>query len=91
MNSPSKPLIEFVENPTHRRAKLVRLTAQGKELMDQTMAAELRWTGRLARNFDKREVEIARDVIRRLTATLADEGLARRLPGSRAARRSSTR
>src|SRR5215472_11921929 len=38
-------LVEFVENPTHRRAKLARLTAKGKKLMDETMAAELKWTG----------------------------------------------
>jgi DNA-binding MarR family transcriptional regulator len=66
-------LIEFVENPSHRRAKLAQLTARGKKLMDETMAAELRWAGWLARNFGEREVEITRDVIRRLTRILADE------------------
>ncbi len=65
-------LIEFVENPTHRRAKLARLTNNGKKLMDETMAAELRFAGRLATNFGEREVEIARDVIRRLTVILKD-------------------
>src|SRR5215469_15141212 len=47
-------LIEFVENPTHRRAKLARLTAKGKMLMDEAMAAELKGAGRLARNFSQR-------------------------------------
>jgi DNA-binding MarR family transcriptional regulator len=72
-------LIEFVENPTHRRAKLARLTARGKKMMDETMASELRWAGRLACNFGEREVEITRDVIRRLTRILADERFARGL------------
>jgi DNA-binding MarR family transcriptional regulator len=80
-------LIEFVENPTHRRAKLARLTAKGKKLMDEAMAAELRWAGRLARNFGEREVEIARDVIRRLTGILTDERLASLLSDQRAAGR----
>ena len=71
-------LIEFVENPTHLRAKLARLTAKGKKMMDETMAAELKWAGRLTRNFGEREVEIARDVIRRLTEILADQNFARR-------------
>jgi DNA-binding MarR family transcriptional regulator len=69
-------LIEFVENPTHRRAKLARLTARGKKLMDEAMAAELKWAGRIARNFNDREVAIARKVIRRLTGILADEKIA---------------
>jgi DNA-binding MarR family transcriptional regulator len=71
-------LVEFVENPTHRRAKLARLTAKGKKLMDEAMGAELKWAGRMARNFSEREVEIAREVIRRLTAILADERLVAR-------------
>jgi DNA-binding MarR family transcriptional regulator len=54
-------LIEFVENPTHQRAKLARLTAKGEKMMKETMTTELRWAGRLARNFGEREVEIARE------------------------------
>jgi DNA-binding MarR family transcriptional regulator len=80
-------LIEFVENPTHRRAKLARLTMKGRKLMDKTMAAELGWAGRLATNFAEREVEIARDVIRRLTIILKDERFTRPLSDQRAPRR----
>jgi DNA-binding MarR family transcriptional regulator len=79
-------LLEYVENPTHRRAKLARLTAQGKKLMDETMAAELRWAGRLARAFGEQEVEIARDVIQRLTRILADESFTRTLLGPHGSR-----
>jgi len=79
-------LIEFVENPTHRRAKLARLTAAGKKIMDEAMAAELRLAARLARQFEEREVEIARDLIRRLTGILADESFKRHLSDQRVAR-----
>jgi len=80
-------LIEFVENPTHRRAKLARLTAEGKQLMDEAMAAELKLAGRLAHNFSDREVEIAREVIQRLTVILTDERLAPLLSDQRTTRR----
>jgi len=83
-------LIEFVENPTHRRAKLAQLTPKGKKMMDETMAAELKWANRLTRNFGEREVEIARDVIRRLTEILADQSFARRLSDQLTVRRKST-
>src|SRR5215471_3096161 len=76
-------LIEFVENPTHRRAKLARLRAAGKKIMDEAMAAELRLAARLARQFEEREVEIARDLIRRLTGILADESFKRHLSDQR--------
>jgi DNA-binding MarR family transcriptional regulator len=76
-------LVEFVENPTHRRAKLARLTAKGKKLMDEAMGAELKWAGRMARNFSEREVEIAREVIRRLSAMFADERLVARFTDQR--------
>lgn len=81
-------LIEYIENPTHRRAKLARLTAQGKRIMDKAMAAELGWAGRLARYFEEREVAAARDLIRRLTTMLAAESVARRLTNHRAVRAS---
>src|SRR5215469_7807016 len=80
-------LIEFVENPTHRRAKLARLTAEGKQLMDEAMAAELKLAGRLAHNFSERNVEIAREVIQRLTVILTDERLAPLLSDQRTTRR----
>jgi len=66
-------LIEFVANPSHRRARLARLTPQGELLMEKTMAGELRWAARLAQNFSAREVDITREVIRRLKQLLADE------------------
>ncbi len=70
-------LVEFVENPSHRRAKLARLTQAGKKLMGEAMAAELRWAARYTHQFSDREVEITRDVIRRLTRILAEENVPR--------------
>jgi DNA-binding MarR family transcriptional regulator len=66
-------LIEFVENPSHRRAKLATLTVGGRKVMEEAMATELRWAGHLARRFYEREVATTRDVIRRMLTILADE------------------
>jgi DNA-binding MarR family transcriptional regulator len=65
-------LIEFVDNPSHRRAKLARLTTKGDAVMEQTMAAELRWAARMARHFDEREVEVTREVVGRLIRILKE-------------------
>ena len=72
-------LIEFVENPSHRRAKLARLTARGRKITKEAMTVELRWARQLVHNFGEREVEIAHDVMRRLTGILADKSFARPL------------
>ena len=66
-------LIEFVPNPSHRRAKLARLTTRGQLLMEKAMAGELRWAARLALNFSQREIETTRDVIRRLKQILGEQ------------------
>jgi DNA-binding MarR family transcriptional regulator len=66
-------LIEFVPNPSHRRAKLARLTTRGQLLMEKAMAGELRWAARLAHNFSEREIETTRDVIRRLKQILGEQ------------------
>jgi DNA-binding MarR family transcriptional regulator len=66
-------LIEFVPNPSHRRAKLARLTTRGQLLMEKAMAGELRWAARLAHNFSEREIETTRHVIRRLKQILGEQ------------------
>jgi DNA-binding MarR family transcriptional regulator len=65
-------LIEFVENPTHRRAKLAQLTVKGRKIVEQAMAAELRWARQLACSFGDAEIAIALDVIQRVRRTLGD-------------------
>ena len=66
-------LIEFLPNPSHRRAKLATLTNRGQQLMEKAMARELRWAARLAHNFSEREIETTRDVIRRLKQVLGEQ------------------
>jgi DNA-binding MarR family transcriptional regulator len=69
----SAGLVEYVENPSHRRAKLARLTPKGRKLVEKAIAGELAWAAALARSFGEREVAVAREVVSKLTRLLADE------------------
>src|SRR5262249_26642423 len=57
-------LIEFIENPSHRTARLARLTSNGEKLIKQTIAGELQWAEKLARYFDDHDLAVARKVVR---------------------------
>jgi DNA-binding MarR family transcriptional regulator len=51
-------LVEYAENPAHRRAKLVRLTPRGRRLLDRIDDAQAEWANHLAAasGLDEREV-----------------------------------
>jgi DNA-binding MarR family transcriptional regulator len=51
-------LVEYAENPAHRRAKLVRLTPRGRRVLDRIDDAQAEWANRLAAasGLDEREV-----------------------------------
>ena len=59
-------LIEFVDNPAHRRSRLMRLTPKGERLYDKVDARVLREAARMARDFDPRQLATTVDVLRRL-------------------------
>ena len=64
-------LIEFIDNPTHRRAKLMKLTGKGEKILTRLRQSELRWTGGFARRFGRRDIEKALEVVRALKNTLS--------------------
>ena len=41
-------IVEFVDNPAHRRAKLVRLTSRGEAVLAEISARQVEWANRLA-------------------------------------------
>ena len=55
-------VVEYAPNPAHRRAKLVRLTAAGKETLSRISQRQVEWTTRLARALPFGESEI-RDAV----------------------------
>ncbi len=74
-------LVEFADNPAHRRARLVRLTEAGRKLLEEIDGGAVLWPRELLREFDQREVDIAlavtrklRDLMARVEASMASKG-----------------
>ena len=65
-------LVEYVDNPAHRRAKLVRLTAVGQEVLDEITRAQVAWANGLAKAIPFAEDDIgqALAVLRHLRLAL---------------------
>lgn len=45
-----KDLVFFIENPDHKRAKLVSLTGKGREVLNQLTAIQIDWSNNLAKD-----------------------------------------
>ena len=65
-------LVEFLDNPAHRRAKLVRLTSQGLEVLGEISRRQVAWTNGLAEALPvgERRVREALEVLRLLRTEL---------------------
>ena len=65
-------LVEFVDNPAHRRAKLVRLTDQGRAFLADLAPRQNAWVNSLAKGIRRSaaEIEKARDLLRDLRTEL---------------------
>ena len=74
-------LIEFIDNPAHKRSKLLRLTPKG-ERVDAEMTEKLKkFAGDLARDFDAPELATTARVLNALRAKLTGAPVAMgRLP-----------
>ncbi len=69
-------LVEYADNPAHRRAKLVRLTALGREVLDEITRAQVAWANGLARAvpFGEADIRHALEVLRHLRVQLERAG-----------------
>lgn len=63
-------LVEFADNPNHRRAKLVRLTAGGKAALEEVGRRQVEWSNRLAAGLAADVIEEALAVMRTLRQRL---------------------
>lgn len=63
-------IAEFVDNPNHRRAKLVALTKQGVALRQQLGRRQARWANTTGTHFAASELTAAADVLKRLRKAL---------------------
>lgn len=59
-------LVELITNPDHRRAKLVRYTAKGRQLYDEIARRQLGWSNELGTSLDLDALKSAADCVRRL-------------------------
>ncbi|HEY3918991.1 MAG TPA: MarR family transcriptional regulator [Stellaceae bacterium] len=63
-------IAEFVDNPSHRRAKLVALTKQGMALRQRLGRRQAIWANATAAHFTAAELAATADVLRRLKRAL---------------------
>ena len=66
-------IVEFAENPNHRRAKLVRLTDAGRAVLEQVDRRHVVWSNGLAADLTVREIDKALTVMRTLRRRLEAE------------------
>jgi len=65
-----KSFVEFQENPNHRRAKLVVLTKQGRNVLDQATKIQIDWSNRIAQDLSAPKLNVAKKIIRTLCERL---------------------
>ncbi|WP_236020784.1 MarR family winged helix-turn-helix transcriptional regulator [Devosia sediminis] len=66
--------VELRENPHHRRAKLVCLTAKGRQAMDEIGKVQRPWVDGLAEGLDAPKIAVAAAVLEHLKRKL-EEGI----------------
>jgi DNA-binding MarR family transcriptional regulator len=64
----------FVENPRHRRAKLLEPTADGRSSLAEVERAHAEWADALAAQLQPSQIEAATAALRALTDALEPEG-----------------
>jgi DNA-binding MarR family transcriptional regulator len=64
--------VAFEDNPHHRRAKLVRLTPRGQEVMSAAHKLQRPWVDILAAGLDASKIAIAAEVLEALRNRLED-------------------
>ena len=57
-------LVRFVENPHHKRAKLVELTERGQTTLKKVKRVQVKWANQISAGIRERDVQSAVDVLR---------------------------
>jgi DNA-binding MarR family transcriptional regulator len=68
----AEDLVEYTDNPAHRRSKLVRLTPFGQEILARISGRQIAWTNELAEAMPvaEKELRAALEVLRHLRVEL---------------------
>jgi DNA-binding MarR family transcriptional regulator len=67
-----KGLIEYQQNPRHRRAKLAIVTAEGRTLLNQLQERQSQWVRHAAGELNVEQVEAATLLVRQIGRRLMD-------------------
>jgi DNA-binding MarR family transcriptional regulator len=67
-------LVTYEDNPSHRRAKLVRLTPTGHRALEQIQAAQRTWANKLGKRIEAHDLDAASAVLTRLLSLLDEPG-----------------
>jgi DNA-binding MarR family transcriptional regulator len=62
--------IEYVENPHHRRAKLMRITPKGRKALDYVQQQQVDWANQISENHLLEDLKTAISVLRQLNENL---------------------
>lgn len=65
--------LTYVENPRHRRARLVQLTDRGREAAAALIPAQAQWANRIGQASSPKQLQAALDTLRLLTARLEQD------------------
>lgn len=64
-------LIEYVENPHHRRAKLMKMTDRGRDALDYVTERQVEWANRVSEGLSIEELRITIETLRSLREKLS--------------------
>lgn len=64
-------LIEYVQNPHHRRAKLMKMTPEGKKALDYIEERQTEWANRIGEEQSLEDLRTMAKVLRRLGEKLS--------------------
>ena len=63
-------LVQYTDNPHHRRAKLVTMTPKGRQALNYITQRQARWANRIGGQHDLEEMRTAATVLRQLRESL---------------------
>lgn len=67
-------LATYEDNPRHRRAKLLKLTPRGREVLDVINTAQTRWADELGGAIGAADLQRTSSVLRRIAAAMSEGG-----------------
>ena len=68
-------LTEYLPNPQHKRAKLLRLLPQGEETLAEIRVRQAAWVNWLGKQFRAEDLGAAEDLLKRAAEALAEQEL----------------